>query len=181
MNHLLGLLKENLKKAMKHEVEMRKINQINGDSYDMTIATKEVARSIISMFPEIGVKPEKATDEQTIQLLKKYIFIEKTRELYIQKYFNEEKIKGLTNKELNKLTKETINILGDKLINVKINIAQSYLPKEITEDKIIDWITDNINFNKLKNNMQAIGIVKKHFGGAVNPLLVKNIVECWFK
>jgi len=176
---LLKQMKDDLHKAMKREVEMRKTNTCSGTMYEACIAVKDVVRTIISMFPEIGLKPDKASDENVINLLKKYIGIEKTRELYLQHILSGTIVIGLSAKKLNKLQKEKINELGDKLTSIKINIAKSYLPKEVSEEEIIEWITSNIDFSKLKNKMQAIGITKKHFGESINPVLVKNIVESW--
>jgi len=181
MSDLLKRMKDDLHLAMKREVEMRKTNTASGTIYEACVGVKDMVRAIISMYPEIGIKPEKATDDNTIQLLKKYIQQEKTRVLYVDKFITESMVKDLSSTQLNKLTKEMLTELGDKVTSLKIGLAQSYLPKEIGEEEIIDWITDNIDFSKLKNNMQAIGIVKKHFGEAVNPVLVKNIVDSWFK
>ena len=178
---LLEQMKNDLHKSMKQEVKLRKSNNQSGKIYEVTMAVKNVVRSIISRIPELGVKPDKASDEDIIKLLKKYVIEEKTRELYIQHILRPVEVVGINAKDLNKLQKEKISELGDNLTSIKISIAQSYLPKEIGEEEIINWITDNIDFSKLKNNMQAIGIVKKEFGGAVNPVLVKNIVESWFK
>ena len=181
MSDLLKKMKVDLHKAMKREVEMRKNNTCSGTIYEACMAVKDVVRTIISMFPEIGLKPDQASDDNTIQLLKKYVTLEKTRELYLQHILSGTMVIGLSSKELSKLQKQKLAILGNKLTSMKISIAESYLPKEIGEAEIIDWITDNIDFSKLKNNMQAIGLVKKHFGEAVNPILVRNIVESWFK
>jgi hypothetical protein len=178
---LLERMKDDLHKSMKQEVNMRKSNNLSGKIYEVTIAVKDVVRSIISRIPELGVKPDKATDDDIIKLLKKYVVEEKTRELYIQHILRPSQVVDITAKQLNYLQKEKINELGDKLNSMKISIAQSYLPKEIGEAQIINWITKNVDFNKLKNKMQAIGMVKKEFGQTVNPMLVKNIVENWFK
>ena len=181
MSDLLNHMKDDLHKAMKREVKMRKEDTCSGMIYETCIGVKTVVRAIISMCPETGLKPEKVTDENIIQLLKKYIASEKIIELYLQHILRPSEVIGMSAKKLNTLQKDTIVKLGDKLTSVKISIAESYLPKEIGEGEIMNWITKNIDFTKLKNNMQAIGIVKKHFGGAVNPVLVKNIVESWFK
>jgi len=72
---ILERIKEDLKKAMKSEVIKRQQGIDNGHMYEMIIDQKTVSRAIISMFPEIGVKPDNATDKDTISLLKKYVFI----------------------------------------------------------------------------------------------------------
>ena len=130
MSELLNEMKNDLKLSMKREIEMRKTNTCSGTMYEACIAVKDVVRTIISMFPEIGLKPNKAVDDDVIQLLKKYITIEKTRELYTQHILSGFIVMGLSAKELNKLQKETISKMGDELTSMKIGIAKSYLPKE---------------------------------------------------
>ena len=58
-----------------------------------------------------------------------------------------------------------------------IEILTSYLPKEVDRDTIISWTNRNIDFNNLKNKMQAISIIKNHFGPAANGKLVREIIE----
>lgn len=164
--NILAKIKEDLKKAMKCEVEKRNQGISDGEMYDMVIAQKTVSRAIISMFPELGIKPDKATDDDTIKLLKKYITSEKTRELYQQKILTKEMVEGLSAKDLNTLTKEKINELGDNLTSYKIFIAQSYLPKEASSEEIEMWIKDNIDFSQFKNKMQAMGPIMTQFKGA---------------
>lgn len=55
-------------------------------------------------------------------------------------------------------------------------ILKGYLPEELSEETIINWITENVDFSSLKNKMQAIGIVTKHFGSAVDGKVVKEII-----
>lgn len=169
------LLKENLKKAMKQEIEMRKINQISGTTYEMVIATKEVVRTIISMYPEIGVKPNQATNDDTLKLLKKYIAIEKIRELYLQHFLSGTMVMGLSSKELNKLQKEKIIDMGNELTSMKINIAKFYLPKEAGIVEIKEWVEKNIDFSQYKNKMQAMGPIMKEFKGC-DGNIVKQII-----
>lgn len=175
MSKLLKLLKENLQVVMKQEIQMRKATNPDANIYKNAVATKTVVRAIISMFPEIGVKPDKATDDDTLKLLKKYVFIEKTRELYIQKYLTEGKIKDLSSKGLNNLTKETITKLGKELTSNKIKIAEYFLPREPSEEEITEWIDKNIDFSEYKNSMQAMGKIMQHFKG-VDGNKVKRII-----
>jgi len=172
---LLEKMKSDLHKAMKREVEMRKSDTTSGTMYEACMSIKDVVRAIISMFPEIGTKPDKATDDDTIQLLKKYITIEKTRELYLQKIFTEEIVSGLSAKELSTLTKEKISELGDELTSMKIGFAKAYLPKEVSAIEIKEWIDKNIDLSQFKNNMQAMKPIMEHFKG-VDGNVVKQII-----
>lgn len=178
MSDLLKQMKVDLHKAMKREIEFKKTKSESGIMYDACVAVKEMVRSVISMFPEIGVKPENATDEQTIQLIKRFVVIEKTRLLYTERHLTEEMVKDLTSSKLSILTKNTITDLGDKLTNLKIQMAQTYLPKvvEVTANDIHEWIKRNINWDDYKNKMQAMGPVMKHFKGA-DGNVVRRIIE----
>ena len=177
MSELLKQMKSDKDLACKREIEFRKEKIKSGPIYDACIACKDVVRAVISMFPEINTRPEKATDEQIIQLIKKYIFIEKTKELYIQQYLTESMVKDLSGSSLSKLTKETISNLGNKITSMKIAIAQSYLPKETSIEDIKIWIEQHIDFDKYKNKMQAIGDVKKQFPHVDGNVVKKIIIE----
>jgi len=185
MSEILKKIKEDLKKAMKVEVDIR--TQSKGREMDMSeairielaIMQKNVSRTVISMFPEIGVKPENATDENTMTILRTFAFTEKTRELYINKHITESDVSGLKPKELNNLYKEKIKELGEKLLTPKIILIEDYLPKSAapaTEDEIKEWIEQNIDFDSLKNKMQAMGLIMKHFGERADGSEVKNIL-----
>ena len=174
--NLYDTLKSDLKLTMKNEILMIKKETNIGTMFEMCVAVKEVVRAVISMFPEIRVKPEKATDDDCISLLKKYVFMEQTRELYLQKILTESIVKDLSAKELSKLTKETISNLENKdMGSFKIGVALSYLPKEATNEEVKQWIGENINFNNYKNRMQVIGPVKQQFKG-IDGNRVKKII-----
>jgi uncharacterized protein YqeY len=157
---LLVSLKTDLQKAMKREIQCRKKGLII-DPVD--IAKKEVPRAIISMFPEIGIKPNKATDDDVIKLLKKYVSQEKEREIYNQGYLKEKDVEGKSPQEVKKLVNETIVKYGSELSTPNIQFAESYLPNEASKEEIISWIKENIDFSQYKNKMQAMGPVMKKF------------------
>jgi len=175
MAEILKQIREDLKTAMKNEIEAKKTGIASKSMHDIIISQKNVSRAIISMFPEIGVKPGNATDDDTIKIVKKYIVIEKTRELYQQKFLTEPVVVGLSAKELTTLTKLSITELGDKLTSNKIVAAQKYLPKEAGSEEIEVWIKDNIDFSQYKNKMQAMGPIMKQFKGA-DGNIVKQIL-----
>lgn len=159
-SEILKMVKNDLKLAMALEVQYRKLNTyMNSDAFNQVIAQKEVSRAIISMCPEIGVKPDKATDSDIIRLLKKYISSEKTRQLYIDKHLTEKDVSGLSSSELNTLVTNKINELGESLTSRHIEIAMTYLPKALSEEELIQWIRENIDFSQFKNKMQAMKII----------------------
>ena len=162
---ILLQIKVHLKLAMMEESRMRKEGVTEGEEFDKAIAHKTVARAIISMFPEIGVKPDKATDDDVIQLLKKYISQEKERQLYVDKHLTQADIDGITPKDLKKLVGSKMSELGDALTSPKIEIATGYLPKQASKEEIVAWIQENIDFSQFKNKMQAMGPIMKNFKG----------------
>jgi len=172
---LLDKIRETLKMAMKIEIDCRKDGVISGPIYDMAIDQKTVARAIISMFPEIGKKPDQATDDDTIKLLRKYISQEKERQLYVDKHITQDDIDGIKSSELKRLITKKYQELGDKLTSDKIKFAQAYLPVGPTEEEIGKYIKDNIDFSQFKNKMQAMGPIMKAFPGC-DGNFVKNIL-----
>lgn len=172
---ILEKMQDEMKKAMKAEVNAKKEGTNSGLVFDTLMSIKYVVRSVLSMFPDVDIKPDNATDDDTIALLKKFIFKEKTSELYVQKIFDESVVGGVSPKELTTLTKEKIFEMGDELTNLNIQIAQSYLPKEATVGEIKLWIIENIDFSQYKNKMQAMKPIIDHFKG-VDGNLVKSII-----
>ena len=82
-------------------------------------------------------------------------------------------IKGLTKSELTVL-EATGQSTSDYL-----EILQSYLPKMLEREEIIEWIKANIDFSQYKNKMQAMGPVMKHFGKLADGKLVNQILTEW--
>lgn len=82
-------------------------------------------------------------------------------------------IKGIMNEE-SKLNA----ILGRETSDFLI-LLNNFLPEEVTEREITEWINYNVDFSKLKNKMQAVGMVKNHFGVNVDGKMVSNIIKNW--
>jgi len=79
-------------------------------------------------------------------------------------------------KKLKKDYKENKKYYDHEEINNTLNFIDVFLPKEVDKKEIIDFL-ETIDFNNLKNKMQAIGIVQKHFKGNVDNKLVKDIIQ----
>jgi len=58
-----------------------------------------------------------------------------------------------------------------------LEILESYLPQMATKEEITAWINENIDFSELKNSMQAMGTIMKHFGKLADGNLVKQILQ----
>jgi len=57
-----------------------------------------------------------------------------------------------------------------------LKVVRSYLPEPVSAETITKWIDDNVDFSKLKNEKQAIGMVMKHFGPTADGSIVKQLV-----
>jgi len=183
MSEILKRIKKDLREAMKKEIQLKKPNEYSelsqATQMELALSIKEVARSIISMFPEIRVKPDQATDKDTISLLKKYVFMEKTRLLFTEKHLTESDVTGLSPKQLNSLYKDKIKELGESIEDMKVMTAMGYLPKQLplaTDIEIKEWISENLNLADFKNKMQAMGPIMAHFGERVDGKGVKQIL-----
>jgi hypothetical protein len=58
-----------------------------------------------------------------------------------------------------------------------IDICKGYLPVELDEKVVEDWIKDNIDFTQFKNKMQAMKPIMAHFKGQVDGNTAKAIIE----
>ena len=58
-----------------------------------------------------------------------------------------------------------------------LDILQLYLPRMASRSEIEDWINKNIDFSKLKNPIQAMGAIMKHYGKLADGNLVKEILQ----
>lgn len=168
MNTLYFQLKSDLVLAMKLEVEHRKgntklVEEAGGIS--KALAHKTVSRAIISMIPQLGKKSDETTEEDIQKLLKKYISQEKERAVYQFGHLKEADVDGKSSSEVKKLVNNKIQELGDNLSTLEIQVAQEYLPKQATEEEIIEWINENLDLSQFKNKMQAMGPIMKQFKG----------------
>jgi len=79
-------------------------------------------------------------------------------------------------KKLKKSEKELLKQKGETADSDYIRIIESYLPELVTEEEIIAWITQNVDFSTLKNKMQAMGLIMKNFGSRAEGTMVKEIL-----
>ncbi len=176
MNSVLIAIKDDLKTAMKSEINFRKNGVAEGTVYNDTIVQKTVSRAIISMIPTLSKKPDETTEDDIFKLLKKYIGQEKERAIYQYGYIKESDIKNKSAAEVKKMVATTIQRVDVKLASIdNIKIALKYLPKQAIEEDIIKWINDNIDFSQYKNKMQAMGPIMQQFKGC-DGNFVKNIL-----
>lgn len=58
-----------------------------------------------------------------------------------------------------------------------IGLLNMYLPQQVSDEEITNWIKENVYFSRLKNPMQAVGLVMKEFGSKADGKKVKEIVQ----
>ncbi|MEE8541013.1 MAG: GatB/YqeY domain-containing protein [Desulfobacterales bacterium] len=82
-------------------------------------------------------------------------------------------------KVLQKLIKSEKEVLEKKGEDSSsfIEIIATYLPQMATDDEIVAWIQENIDFAQFKNEMQAMGPIMKHFGALADGNRVKELLQ----
>jgi len=78
-------------------------------------------------------------------------------------------------KKLKKLESEALGYKGE-ITSSFLRYVESLLPQQVTTEEIADWITENVDFGSLRNKMQAVGLVMKHFGSTTDGKMVKDII-----
>ena len=88
-------------------------------------------------------------------------------------------------KVLNKLKKNELDMLKylNKSSSVFLNVLNSYVPytEDISDQDIIDYIKDNIDFSKYGNKFAAIKDIKSYFKDDSLGSRIKSIIEKNFK
>lgn len=108
---------------------------------------KDALRVIIGEF-ERSVKKE-LSDDEAIKILKKLV----------------------------KSEKELLEKKGAETDSEFVRVVENYLPKMATDEEIMEWIKQNIDFSEFKNKMQAMGSIMKHFGATADGNAVKKILQ----
>ena len=80
-------------------------------------------------------------------------------------------------KKLIKSEKETLAQKGSAEDTAFIRIIETYLPQMASQDEIVDWVKNNIDFSQFKSNMQAMGPIMKYFGTRADGNVVRGILQ----
>lgn len=80
-------------------------------------------------------------------------------------------------KKLLKSEREVLERKGKKTQSGFIRIIESYLPKMVSEEEIIAWTKQNVDFSQFKNKMKAMGLIMKHFGVTADGNSVRKILQ----
>lgn len=91
------------------------------------------------------------------------------------KELNDEQVIAII-KKLVKSEKELLASAG-KNNSEYLTILEGYLPQQVGEEEIKEWIKQNIDLSSFKNKMQAMRPVLAHFGNSADGNTVKKILE----
>lgn len=117
----------------------------------MSIKNRDIARTgaVRILIGEFQRQPEKElSDDQVIGIIKKLV----------------------------KSERELLAVSGKEQSDF-IDVLEGYLPKQMSEDEITEWIQENIDFSKFNNRMQAMRPIMAHFGSSADGNMVKNILQ----
>lgn len=80
-------------------------------------------------------------------------------------------------KILIKYEEDRLSKIPDINTTTYLTLLKSYLPQQVSEQEIKNWIDANIDFSKYKKIEPAIGQICKHFGQLASGKDIKTIVE----
>ena len=117
----------------------------------VSMKARDVARTgaIRILIGEFQRQPEKElSDEQVIAIIKKLI----------------------------KSERELLAASGEEKSDY-ISVLEEYLPRQVSEEEIREWVSENIDFSSYKNKMQAMRPIMAHFGSGADGNSVKRILQ----
>lgn len=91
------------------------------------------------------------------------------------KELNDEQVVGIL-KKLIKSERELLAVSKGTDTSF-IDILETYLPQQATEDDIRNWIKENVDLSEFKNAMQAMRPIMTHFGPSADGNLVKKVLQ----
>ena len=92
-----------------------------------------------------------------------------------EKVISDEQVIGIV-KKLIKSERELLAAQGNEGSSF-LTIMEEYLPKQASEEEILTWVQENIDFSSFKSKMQAMKPIMQHFGSAVDGNQVKKVLE----
>ncbi len=92
-----------------------------------------------------------------------------------EKDLSDDQVIGIV-KKLIKSERELLTAAGEESSGY-LTVLESYLPKQATEEEIKQWVSDNIDFEKFNNKMQAMKPIMTHFGSSVDGNSVKKVLQ----
>lgn len=125
-------------------------------------AVKGAIRVIMSEFPKITVPITMESGKKT------------TRPKTEEEITNEDiitVIQGLAKSE-----KTTLELQKQERSDY-LDVLETYLPQQASEEEITAWIKENIDLSQFKSPMQAMGPIMKHFGKKADGNVVKQVLQ----
>ncbi len=58
-----------------------------------------------------------------------------------------------------------------------LTIMEEYLPRQVSEQEVYDWVKKNIDFSVFGNKMQAMKPIMQHFGSSADGNVVKKVLQ----
>ncbi len=80
-------------------------------------------------------------------------------------------------KKMIKSGRETLEQSGRASDSRYVEILESYIPQEASDEEIRQWIEENIDFSEYKNKMQAMRDIMAYFGDKADGNRVKEILQ----
>jgi len=94
-----------------------------------------------------------------------------------------QKTKELSDAEVTKIIRKLVDYekeLKERRDQEYIDVLESYLPRAATEEEIVEWVRQNIDFSAYKNKMQAMKDIMAHFASRADGNTVKDILNRHF-
>lgn len=94
-----------------------------------------------------------------------------------------QKTKELSDAEATKIIRKLVDYekeLKERRDQEYIDILESYLPRAASQEEIVEWIRQNIDFSAYKNKMQAMKDIMAHFASRADGNTVKDILNRHF-
>jgi uncharacterized protein YqeY len=137
----------------RKETEVTLQEQIKQDLVAAMKAKDETLKSALRVvLGELGRLPEKQlSDDQIIKVIRKLI----------------------------KAEREVLAQSGGGATSAFITALEAYLPQMASEEEIRSWISANVDFDKFKNKMQAMGQIMQHFGSGADGNTVKQVLAAF--
>jgi hypothetical protein len=91
-----------------------------------------------------------------------------------------QKNKELSDQEVTQILRKLINSekeMGQRQDQEYIQVLESFLPQEATDLEIVQWIQENVDFNRYSNKMQAMREIMSHFGSRADGNRIKKILN----
>jgi uncharacterized protein YqeY len=96
--------------------------------------------------------------------------------------FQRQPEKDLTDQQVTALIKKLVKAEQELLAFSKeetsdfIRILEGYLPQQVSDDEIREWIRGNVDFSTVNKRMQAMRPIMTHFGSSTDGNVVKKIL-----